>query len=385
MRCIVYSRRSTRKIQTVNLLTHSGNKTIEERTFDDPKAIEVGHSNIYILDRNIIQVIDKISYQTKQVIDVGPHAGYLARDRKGSLFVFDTREKQIYKIRLEGAEKKIPLLNDSGKAHIPNPDGTGRKVLGMTIGSKHDRIYVLTSHTIEIFNSKGNFEKRTDLVGIEGLQPSSVAVDNDGNIFVGNIGSSEFISPIRIDNATDGVTSIAYQGRSDQLFFSRTARHDHLLYIINLSSKDKQSLAKENCIDLMKKSRKFSSTGAYVSTPLDSQTLGLKWHKFGLYSNIPNNTSVELSYYASDSADDKPVDTMWKKVPPNPHDVLINTIGRYLWFRLDLYSQDNMNTTPRISEHKGILSQAFISTLPARYISSRSNKQRVPGKISFTL
>lgn len=371
---------STRKIQRV-FLKAGGDEWIEEKTFHDPKAIEVDHKYIFVLDRNVIQVIDKITYQTREVIDVGWNARYLATDRHGNLLVFDAREKQIYKIWLDDIAEITPLLNDSGRAHIPSED-TRRKVLAITVGARHDKIYVLTTQSIEIFNSKGRFEKGINL-GFEGgdFKPSSIAVDNNGNIIVGNVGRGEFVSPIRIDHVTGNASCLEYYGRSDRLFFSRVALHDYHLYVINLTRKDKQYLTKDNRIDLMKKSKKFASTGTYVSKPLDSQTLGLLWHKFVLDSYIPNNTSIEFSYYTSDKADDDPSHATWMtvafdKFAPNPNDALINTSGgQYFWFKLTLFSQEDMTATPTVSSIRAYFPRlSYLRYLPAVYQADFTSK-----------
>jgi phage tail-like protein len=368
----------TRKIQRV-FLKAGGNEWIEEKTFNDPRAIEVNHKYIFVLDRNVIQVIDKITYQTRRVIDVGWNARYLATDRHGHLFVFNAGEKQIYKIWLDDITEATPLLNDSGRAHIPSED-IRRKVLAITIGARHDKIYVLTTHSIEIFNSKGKFEKGINL-GFEGFKPSSIAVDNDGNIIVGNVGRRELVSPIRIDHVTGNISSLEYYGRSDRVFFSRVALHDYHLYIINLARRDKQYLKKDNRIDLMKKSKKYVSTGTYVSKPLDSQSSGLLWHKFVLDSKIPNNTSIQFSYYTSDNADDDPSDATWVTVAfdnlaPNPNDALINTSGgQYLWFKLNLFSQEDMSATPSVSSVRAYFPRlSYLRYLPAVYQADFTSK-----------
>lgn len=366
---------STRKIQRLFLKGAGEYEWIEEKTFHDPKAIEVDHEYIYVLDRNVIQVIDKNSYQIRQVIDVGWDARYLARDKHRNLFFFDVRQKQIYKICIDDTREKTPLLSDSGKAHIPS-EGARRKVLAITIGARHSKIYVLTTQSIEIFNSKGRFEKGLNL-GFEGFIPSSIAVDNHGNIFVGNVGRGDFVSPIKIDHVTGNISSLEYYGRSDRLFFSRVALHDYHLYIINLARKDKWYLTKDNRIDLMKKSKKFASSGKYISKPLDSQTLGLLWHKFVLERKIPNNTSIEFSYYTSDNIDDDPSDTTWVTVPPDPKDALINTPGgQYLWFKLTLFSQEDKSTTPTVSSLRAYFPRlSYLRYLPAVYQADLTSKQ----------
>jgi phage tail-like protein len=367
----------TRKIQRVFLKGVGEYEWIEEKIFDDPKALEVDQNYIYVLDRDVVQVIDKISYQTKQVINVGWNARYLATDKHGHLFVFDARERQIYKVWLDDTTEKTPLLNDSGKAHIPS-EGTRRKVLAMTIGPRHDKIYILTTQSIEIFNSKGRFEKGINL-RFEAFKPSGIAVDNYGNIFVGNVGRGEFVSPIKIDHVTGNISSLEYYGRSDRLFFSRVTLHDYHLYIINLARKDKQYLTKDNRIDLMKKFKKFASIGTYASRPLDSQTTGLLWHKFVLHSKIPNNTSIEFSYYTSDNAADNPSDPSWVTVgfdpDTNPKDALIDTSGQYLWFKLTLFSKDDMGTTPTVSSVRAYFPRlSYLRYLPAVYQADLTSK-----------
>ncbi|MEN6350353.1 MAG: phage tail protein [Syntrophomonas sp.] len=101
--------------------------------------------------------------------------------------------------------------------------------------------------------------------------------------------------------------------------------------------------------------------GIYLSHSFDSKVIGNQWHRIELLADIPEETQVALSYFASDSntfnfrntvweIDDfiksedfsiadkmSMLEGLWNETVFNPGDVLIHKAkGRYLWFCLRL-------------------------------------------------
>ncbi len=117
--------------------------------------------------------------------------------------------------------------------------------------------------------------------------------------------------------------------------------------------------------------------GIYLSHAFDSRVIENRWHRIDLLADIPEETQVALSYFASDTntinfrdtvwdIDDflkdedlgiadkmSMLEGLWNETVFNPYDVLIHKAkGRYLWFGLRLKgTNDYSPSISRIRVH----------------------------------
>ena len=339
--------------------------------FLQPKSIRAGKKNLYVIDDNRIYLIAKINYQIRCFFEIGKVPTYLALDSDENIFIFDSMEKQIYKIHSNNM-RLTALFSDNEKNLIlselspssPNDDNGDASItiIDLSIGKHNEKIYLLTSISILIFNSIGKFENKITFKDIQGFKPSSIYVDSINNIYVSNSRDSEFRSPIKIDN-TKNIIPIAFNGPSQKILLNKS---EDTLFILN--NEDGQ-------IDLLKLRNLFLSNGVFVFKPFDSLQQNLEWHRISLETVIPSNAFLELYYYASNSESFSPSDDQWKKSPPNPRDLLLNNaIGRYLWIKIALYTSDEFNS-PIIKGIKVFYPrQSYLKYLPSIYQEDEESK-----------
>ena len=347
---------------------------------------------------------------------------FIAIDKKKrNIFAYDVEEKQIYKIPLLNVKEKIPLLTDSARLQLPDPNNshTKKHILDMIVPNKNNKIYILTVQNILIYSCSGEFEKKINLEGIRGFSATSIAVENNENIYVGGVTNDGSESVIRIDFVTERRSTVPIHGRVDRLFLSGCSEKedgdlsygscvqsndpglqeccdlDQLLYAIDLAGMDGVTSTKINRISVIPRTRNYEAQGTYTSKRLDSLKPSQRWHKLVVDSEIPTNSSIKLSYYISDR-DSFPTDDQWRSVPPNPVDVLINTPldsnggseggnegngisslgnGRYLWFKIVMSNnRGNMNQTPRVKSIKAYYPRlSYLRYLPVTFQTDESS------------
>lgn len=318
--------------------------------FTEPTQIGVGQNDIYVLDGNRIIFIAKTNYQTRRITEnTGTNLERIATDSKGNLFLLNNNEKQIYKITKTGMKSivfkdKIPVTAD---------------IIDICIG-KDDTIYVLDSKNISLFTPDG--QKKKDQISINSeLVPTCLVVDEYHNIIVGNnimnAHTSLYLYDINIEKK-----SLNYNKYCNWLLINQYGD----LYVINKTDAE---------IIKFQSEIKYVRQAVYLSKQLDSQKLQQQWHKFVVERELPNNTSVDISYFASDNKV-PPLEIPWIKVTPNPHDALMfDAIGRYLWFKIELYSHDGKYTPTVHSIRAYYPKQSYLRYLPAIYEEDDASKE----------
>ncbi len=365
----------TNRILLIDLNTHNNNyEEIPCSEFLQPISIKVGNKNIYILDENRVYFVAKINYQIRRFFEIGTYPTHMNIDKDENIYVFDSEEKQIYKISskdmkvstvLTDKEKERIILELSTSSPINNNRNILTEVIDFELGKKDGKIYLLTNNSLLIINLlDGRFENKINFASLPGFQPSSLATDSNGNIFIGNIGESEFQSSIKIDN-TGNISQIAFNGNANKIMLNKA--EDTLLIV---SNGNKQ-------IDILKLKETFSSTGVYISKPFDSLKPDLQWHRLSLDAAIPANTFIEVFYHASNSTISPPSsEDQWTKSPLNPRDLLLNnSLGRYLWIKIALHTNNEFNS-PKV---KGISlfypRQSYLRYLPSIYQENEGSKE----------
>lgn len=201
--------------------------------------------------------------------------------------------------------------------------------------------------------------------------PAGVAVDAEGAVYVGDgsrDGSSEderFIFQYAASGECTAKVS-GYRSRADKLLHDRKNR----IYALD---REKGVIT---LLELQSRTMTLADTGLpeawYVSGELDSVEEETEWHKIELLADIPEETQIRFSCFATDERygvlegevvdyseyfgnPDIPLARKWKasrhlwsEPIVNPRDALLmNAKGRYLWYRLELAGSER--TAPVVS------------------------------------
>lgn len=190
--------------------------------------------------------------------------------------------------------------------------------------------------------------------------PAGVTVDTEGSLYIGDgsrSGSSEderFI--LHYSKSGEFIAKVSgYRSRADKLLHDRRNR----IYALD---KEKGIIT---LLELQSRTMALADTGLpeawYISGELDSVEEETDWHKIELLADIPEETQIRFSCFATDErygvlegqvveyseyfADPgiplarkwRASRHLWSEPIVNPRDALLmNAKGRYLWYRLEL-------------------------------------------------
>jgi phage tail-like protein len=352
--------------------------------FTDPRAIAVGSEDLFVLDGNSIFVLAKSNFQVKRIVEnigVDPRAIALDNHRgHHHLYVYDAdiTQKQLYLVSyLTG--RVTPLFKHGERRYIG-------EVSAISIG-KHDnnKLYLLDygKRQVRIFSLEKD-PIRLEIVIPCGTPPQAVvsgvaAIDNE-SIFVGDKakGVQYYYPHPRKYTASSSSSSppqpLDYSRQTHKIILNDKA---DVLYAINLT---------DNWIIKFVMEERFASNGNYISTVIDSGINALQWHKYVLECAIPDpeNSSIEISYFASDT-EEMPAEGQWIKTDlPNPSDALMfEARGRYLRFKIQLSTTKNNNnnnhrlrSTPVIWRIRAYLPRlSYLRYLPVVYQEDRRSRE----------
>jgi len=226
---------------------------------------------------------------------------------------------------------------------------------------KDNRVFLLDSQQLCIYCQ--NDEERIAFLFEEDVieHPSGLGADMNNNIYLGDTRrldpQAEDDRFLMIFDASGNLIERVpgYRGSLDKIIMDGEGR----IFAYNAESDNLHLLS-------LKKNNRFEPQtgglqGIYLSQAFDSKLSENQWHKIELLADIPEETQVALSYFASDTtkinyrdavweindfiksedisiADKMSVlEGMWNDEVFNPYDVLIHKAkGRYLWFCLRL-------------------------------------------------
>jgi len=197
---------------------------------------------------------------------------------------------------------------------------------------------------------------------------AGISIDTNHNLYIGDSGYAQqegvverFILRYRGNGeALDKVTS--FRGRTDKLLHDARGR----LYAFDRIS------GQISLLDLYARTMLLDDTqlpeAIYFSAELDTTETEMEWHKIRLDANIPEETQIRFSCFASDDREgiidgdyvsytdyltdpDIPVrrkleatQHLWSEPILNPKDALLmNARGRYLWFKIELLGSELMS------------------------------------------
>jgi phage tail-like protein len=135
--------------------------------------------------------------------------------------------------------------------------------------------------------------------------------------------------------------------------------------------------AKEKKVLQIEQKTKFKSSGIGISKPLDSKIRNCQWRRITVKSETPGNTTVSLSYYASDLPEPPGKDHPgWSAPVENPQGAFILDIkGQYLWIKVQMQSKNNSQTSPLIKRIRIFApGPSYLEYLPALYQENERSK-----------
>jgi phage tail-like protein len=367
--------------------------------------------NLYVYDNNLNDIY-QINYNTKKKESVL---------QKNEII----KQKLTKKISISNKEGSSNNNNDDS-----NKESNNNHVIDMFVKKDGSKFYLLLKDSLILIDpTKTDFERNIDLSEIKDFAPLNMAVDIEENVFISNMLADDTKSSvIKIDNKDDSISKLAYLGHCNKLLISKNAKD--CLYSINIGNKNannilsivtkgikSQSFLSEYqkkigiTIAKLQKFPRYLANAIYISPAIDSFTFGLQWHKFKIDYKIPENTFFNLSYYISDNEnifdnhnesisninqdkiinnhnentennidtkvldsktlerENKKINIVWSKPLLNPTDALFieNMKGRFLWFKLNLYSHDP-SKSPLINSIKAYYPRkSYLRYLPAVY------------------
>jgi phage tail-like protein len=244
----------------------------------------------------------RVNLQTRWVRQIGKDAR-IATAGKGYLYVLDLNGKKLYKLGRTGNAGNIKLTDANGAVYsLEAPTDIASDRQGF--------FYILEGQKKEIlaFDQDGLFIETFSIHFKEEAHYLSLALENSDNIFLG------------------------FEDRSVHGQEIKTA---------------------DNCgVVHLSKDIKYDVYGTYFSKVFDSAEGGCVWHRAVLEADIPANTRFTLSYAAADF--EPAVNAQFIDEPlPNPRDTLLNgACGRYIRFKLELFSDETCSTTPLLKHFK---------------------------------
>ena len=291
------------------------------------------------------------------------------------------KDEQTVKITFADEWGKIILEISDGEAHnLTFKEENGK----LRIYDADDFLYVLDKKVL-----KFKIGEKDDLVGhefdLEKLsEPSGLAVDLDGNVYVGDkkvVEGERFIHKYGPDGTYAG-TILGYQGPCSGIVMDNQGN----FYIIRGEKGEIGFLKYTKELRFIEQTYPVKEPGIFISKTLDSGEHGCRWHKTTLDAIIPDKTQIYVHHHISDEK--KPQkeiielpESEWSKPSTfhpsttNLQDALIQgPAGRYLWLKLKLTSTDKYKT-PKIRSIETYLPRtSYLRYLPAVYQEDAASK-----------
>ncbi len=329
-----------------------------------------------IMDRLTLWVLDSKSHrvlgfsredsQIKYVIGDLEGPVDIALDELGHLYVLDRESHRILRY-----EENALFIEGFGESQLKEP-------MGLVVG-KGNTLYVMDGGYTGflVFTERGEYlgvlGDFTKIPG--GFQPTVIAVDRRGNVFVGDTAQSihqfdpdgSYIGKTQIPGFSGGIRGLA------------------------TDCEGKLYVSVDGGIALLDPRGTFTKgDGVYYSKTLDSGIEDCQWHRLALNVDLPPRTALDVYYYSSDDAALKTgiegilsdpkrsvqekaasIDNeigAWIGPERNPKGMLFREkTGRYLWLKLILSTFDE-GVRPVLREMRVYYPRiSYLRYLPAVY------------------
>ncbi len=330
-----------------------------------PSRIIIDEFTLWVLDaaNHRVKAFSREHYQIKYIIDDIEAPVDIGLDREGNLYVLDQKSGQVFKYGNNGA-----FIKSFGDTQLKEP-------VALAIG-KEDYIYIVDNGYTGFlkFTAEGEYSGLTGEFPA-GLQPSTIVIDRQGNIFVGDA-SSGVIFQFDADGSYTG--KIHIPGLTGPV------------YGLAVNSKGDLYAGTEKGIALLRARQGFTlEEGYYYTKTLDSGISNCRWHRLALKSNLPPKTVLDIYFYASDDpslkqtidealtdpdrsvqekADFIDNNIPWIGPEKNPGDMLFRgKTGRYFWLKISMSTYDEA-ARPSVTEMKVYYPRiSYLRYLPAIY------------------
>jgi phage tail-like protein len=336
--------------------------------FNNPEGIALCHDTLYVADtgNNRIQAFARINLQIRWIAETADSKGF-----KPVEIVLDDAENLYV---LDGDNNCILKFDQGGRFMVAFGGEVLRDKEHVNIAIyKNDFLYVLDRAGKNIF--KFEIDGKCGLVepehefDLEKLSnPSGLAVDPEGNVYVGDDKERGFIHKFKPNGAYTGPL-LGYQGSCSGIFVDKQGN----FYIIGGS---------EGGISFLRFIRdrySIKEPGTFISGPFDSDKSDCIWHKIILDVLIPDKTQIDVYHHISqEKKSQKEISELpeseWSKLATfyasamNRRDALIQgPVGRYLWLKMELISTDEYKT-PKIRSIETYFPRiSYLRYLPAVY------------------
>lgn len=293
----------------------------------------------------------------------------LAIDGDGNLFALDQGANAILKF-----DQRLQLVNVIGQTEL-----SGKQPARIAISAK-GLLYVLDAKDNRVlkFDSRNADTVDGNFIDFEALKsagvlpkqfvPGGLAVDTDGNLFVGDARNTapageddRFLHRFDADRKYLGIVEDS-RGAANEIAIDR----DNSIFIFRREAKNKiTQLRRQPSFGLLEGTPLIQ--GIYFSKALDSYDAGTIWHKLSAVVTRPANAQIQISFLAADKKQMKvgpsdqdlddfiaeSVDAVdiqarlanldalnWSRPVVNSDDALISAEGRYLWTRILLIGNE---------------------------------------------
>ncbi|MEA3281832.1 MAG: phage tail protein [Euryarchaeota archaeon] len=326
--------------------------------FKCPGAIAICPDTLYVADteNNRIQAFARTNLQIRWIAETADFTEFkpakIVPDGAGGLYVLDKGGCRILKFDQGGR-----LLVEFGGEVLQGKDPANIAV------DTNGFLYVLGTKKIFKFGIGGEYNLvEPPEFNLEKLsEPSGLAVDPDGNVYVGDKKDGGFIHKFKPDGDYVGPL-LGYQGSCHDIVMDNQGN----FYIIR---GNKGGIA---FLKYIIERYSIKEPGTFISGAFDSNEHGCRWHKLILDALIPDKTQIDVYHYISD--EEELLETKWSKLATfrssdvNLRDALIRgPAGRYLWLKLELTSTDEYKT-PKIDSVETYFPRiSYLRYLPAVY------------------
>lgn len=307
----------------------------------------------------------------------------IVTDSKENLYVLDYGNERIQKFNRLG--KFLRFIGTGGKHALQKPESIAI--------DKEDFIYVVDSGTatVERFDSNGEWQN-TPVEWPADIpeqfrsvkpptQPSAVAVDEDGIIYVGERGEGDDLSihlfdqKQRVDPACKYLKYLGSFGNYSGGCFKLLLDGEGRLYA---------SCGPEGEVLLFAGEGQFEEKGAYYSKVFDSTIEACEWHRLALDIEPAEKSTLELLFRVSDDpfdCDEKEGNLLrWRPLFSTPHgsvaveDALLpKAVGRYLQLMFVL-TGDGLHTHKVKRAELYFQRLSYLRYLPATYQEDEDGK-----------
>lgn len=292
-------------------------------SFKTPVSIAVSDTDIYIVDEEKLYCLARLDGQIRWIGAIQAEARIACRGTDG-LYILDTDKDRVFKMVWEGEmhEQEIELKDRQG------------------------REYALAEPTDIASDRQGNFYI------LEGQNKSVLKFDPNGRLLL------DISIPFREEVDYISLTV----GSSDHIFLGfKGEGEDKACGIVRLS-----------------KAVKYDVVGTYISKAFDSTMSACRWHRVVLQARLPANTRVLLSYYAADDGSEWAAAKHFNPAPlVNPADTLLSgAVGRYIWFKIQLLSDEAGSSTPLVQSLKVTFPRiTYLPYLPETYQQDEEKRE----------